>query len=150
MALASERPEWQIVATDVSVKALDVARQNAQQLKISNVIFSQGSWLGALATPVNIILSNPPYIAANEWDAYAPNLRCEPFSALVSGPDGLDAIREIIHTAKSFLKPEGYLLLEHGFAQAAAVRSIFAADGYNDVHTFHDLSGKERLTIGQV
>ena len=151
LALASEQPSWQIFATDCSEAALDIARQNAKQLALKNITFLCGHWFQALPQGLtfDMVVSNPPYIALAEWETYAEGLKNEPYQALVSGMDGLDAIREISRSAKDYLKPGGYLLVEHGFSQGEAVRSIFAADGYNGVRTIHDIANLERLTLAR-
>lgn len=150
LALAHERPAWQIYATDASESALSIAGKNAQQLGLENVYFSCGNWCTALPrADFDVIVSNPPYIGETEWAAYADNLRYEPRNALVSGGDGLDAIRIIIHSAKDYLRPEGYVLVEHGFLQGASVRRLFAASRYSHIHSVRDLSGQERITIAQ-
>lgn len=150
LALAHERPAWQIYAIDCSDKALQVASFNAQQLGLNNVSFLLSNWCTALPHLMfDVIVSNPPYIAETEWDVYAAGLLFEPKNALVSGKDGLDAIRVITQTAHSFLKPGSYLCIEHGFEQGAAVRQLFAAEGYNDVLSVRDLAGQERITVGR-
>src|SRR5579883_886559 len=106
LALASERPHWDIHAVDSSEQALEVARKNAQQLQLHQVSFHHGNWCTALlSTDFDAIVSNPPYIAEMEWAQYAEGLAFEPRQALVSGKDGLEAIRTIIQTAKHCLKP---------------------------------------------
>lgn len=150
LALAHERPEWQVTATDASESALLVASNNAQRLGITNISFCQGNWCTALPeTRLDVIVSNPPYLGECEWAAYADGLAYEPRSALVSNIDGLDSIRTIICHAKRYLKPNGYVVLEHGYLQGAAVRKIFAASGYSQIHSVRDLAGQERVTIGQ-
>jgi release factor glutamine methyltransferase len=151
LALGYERSKWQICAVDASESALAIARNNAQKLALKNISFYQGNWCTALpCTGFDVIVSNPPYIGEAEWERYADGLAFEPRSALVSGQDGLDAIREIGQSAKRYLKPFGYVLVEHGFLQGTAVRTIFAAAGYGEIHSIHDLSGNERVTIGRV
>ncbi len=150
LALAHERPNWEIHATDDSECALKVAQMNARRLSINNVSFHQGNWCAALPSDgFDIIVSNPPYIGEMEWDIYAENLAFEPRSALVSGLDGLDSIHTIIHSAKQYLKSGGQLLIEHGFLQGSAVRKIFAACAYSQIHSVRDLSGQERATIAR-
>lgn len=147
LALGSERPGWQIHATDCSQKALKRASANAEKLGISNIIFHEGSWCAALpACQFDAIVSNPPYLA--EEDPHLEALRYEPALALVSGSDGLRAITEMVGSAGSFLVPGGWLLLEHGFEQGDAVRTLFEAAGYQQVTTVKDLSGLERVTSG--
>lgn len=150
LALAHERPAWQIYATDISESALQIASKNAQQLRIENVSFYQGSWCTALPRlGFDMIVSNPPYIAETEWPAYVKGLAFEPVSALVSGVDGLDAIRVISLSAKDYLNSDGYLLIEHGFLQGQAVRDLLMAEGYDSVCSVCDFSGQERVTLGR-
>jgi release factor glutamine methyltransferase len=149
LALAHERAHANIYATDASDAALQVARNNAQRLALANISFHQGNWCTALpCNDFDVIVSNPPYIGEIEWQAYADGLTFEPREALVSGEDGLADIRTICHSAREYLKPAGYLLIEHGYLQGAAVRKIFAASGYSQIHSARDLSGQERVTIG--
>lgn len=152
LALASERSKWQISATDVSESALQIASKNAQRLGLSGVSFYLGSWCTALPLYVDydVVVSNPPYVAESEWKTYADGLAFEPRNALVSGEDGLTAIREISETAKQYLKHDGYLVVEHGFLQGSAVRDIFAVRGYSGIYSVRDLSGRERITIGKL
>jgi len=150
LALAKEKPVWNIYATDISHAALERAKKNASQLTIENINFFQGNWCTALPrNDFDIIVSNPPYIAEAEWDLYAENLAFEPKNALVSGEDGLDAIRQISQSAKYYLKPGGYLLVEHGYLQADMVRELFAVYGYSHIDSICDLAGHERITLAQ-
>lgn len=150
LALAKEKPAAQVYATDASDCALQIARKNAQRLELGNIAFYEGNWCTALpCDSLDVIVSNPPYLGEMEWDTYAEGLAYEPREALLSGLDGLDAIRTISHSAREYLKSDGYLLVEHGFLQGAAVRKIFAASGYSQIHSVRDLSDRERVTIGQ-
>lgn len=151
IALASERPLWHIDAVDISQNALTLASKNAQRLGFAHISFYQGNWFTALpAGKYDLVLSNPPYLTEEEWPAYAVSLAAEPKSALVSGQDGLDDIRVIAANAKLRLQHNGYLLMEHGAAQGALVRKILVDNGYLQVSTLLDLSGKERVTMGQI
>ena len=150
LALASERPLWEIDAVDISENALSVARNNAQRLGLGRVSFYLGSWFTALPAGLfDMVLANPPYLSEDEWPAYAVSLACEPRTALVSGLDGLDAIRIIIDGAREVIRPGGYLLIEHGMAQGANVRALLVASGCHGVRTLLDLAGLERVSIGQ-
>ncbi len=153
IALAHERPRWQIYATDQSVTALQVAEENAKRLLGSSKLqlaFICGNWCTALpCSEFDVIVSNPPYIAATEWDKYAQGLQYEPKDALISGEDGMDAIREIITSAPPYLRFRGYLVIEHGFLQGSAVRELFIDTGFKKVQTLRDLAGLERVTIGE-
>ncbi len=150
LALASERRRCQLYASDISNAALQVAQQNAQQLKLDNIHFSQGSWCEALPPqPFEIIVANPPYVDGNDPHLLADSLPFEPRSALTPGADGLAAIRTISRQARDRLRPPGWLLLEHGYNQAAAVEQILAEDGYSHIETRQDLTGNDRLTLAQ-
>lgn len=148
MALASERPHWTICAVDVSQSALQIASKNAQTLGLKNISFYLGSWCTALPDwDFDVIVSNPPYIAESEWSNYADGLQFEPYTALVSGMDGLDDIRVISRDARRYLVQGGRLLIEHGFEQAQAVQAILAADGYQLIDSIADLAGHLRVTM---
>lgn len=150
-ALAHERPLWRIDATDQSVKALQIASINAQQLKLTNISFYCGNWCTALpAKDFDVIVSNPPYITEKEWPMVASKLAFEPKAALVSGEDGLMAIREIVNSAVTYLRPGGYLWLEHGYHQGALVRELLAQAGFEGIQTEQDLAGCERVSGGRV
>ena len=150
LALASERLHWEIFAVDMSDSALRTARDNAQRLRINNVSFYLGDWFTALPErEFDLVVSNPPYLSKEEWPAYADGLAFEPECALLSGEDGLDAIRQICQTAHQYIRPGGVLLVEHGFLQGQSVRDLFILAGCSGVQTIHDLSGQDRITIGR-
>ena len=149
LALKATRPDLRVSAVDYSEDALAVARANAQRLGLE-VQFSQGAWFAALPQPTarfHVIVSNPPYIAAQ--DGHLVALSHEPLQALASGADGLDDIRQIIVQAPTHLHPGGWLLLEHGYDQAAAVRDLLRDVGFEDVQSRRDLSGIERCSGGR-
>jgi release factor glutamine methyltransferase len=147
LALKSVRPDWQVTALDASADALAVAQSNAKRLNL-NINFLQSSWFDALKdSKFNIIVSNPPYIVEGDWHMAA--LAHEPKQALTSGVDGLDDIRQIVHQAPEFLTSGGWLLLEHGFDQAAVVRDLLAQRGFKQVQSRQDLAGIERCTGGE-
>lgn len=151
LSLAGERPQARVVATDVSEDALAVARANAMSNGIANVEFRHGSWWAPLrAERFHLIASNPPYIADGDAHLAQGDLRFEPPTALSSGVDGLDAIREIVRGAPAFLLPGGWLLLEHGWDQGAAIRALMTATGFVDVATETDLEQRDRVTLGRV
>ena len=150
LAIAAERPLVHVVATDASEAALTVARRNADALRLHNIEFVLGDWCAALAEQsCEVIVSNPPYIAQDDPHLETGDLRFEPRMALVSGIDGLDAIRRIASDAPAHLQPGGWLLLEHGSAQAAAVRELLIAAGLCEVETQRDLEQRERVTLGR-
>jgi len=151
LAIASERPAWSILATDRSRQALDVAIHNAAALQIDNIQLLRGDWFEALPanTRVEVLLSNPPYIPEDDPHLQQGDLRFEPRSALASGADGLDAIRLIISQASAYLKPGGYLLLEHGYDQGSAVRQLMHQSALGEIDTHTDLAGHERVTMAR-
>ncbi len=161
LALLSQRPHAQVLGVDASPEALTVAAANATRLglPLATVLgrwFDElqpfGSpalptWVGCGTPWLDLVVSNPPYIA--QHDPHLPALRHEPLAALVSGPDGLDDLRQIVHAAPLHLKPGGWLLLEHGFDQAAAVAALLRAQGFESVTTRKDLAGLDRCTGGR-
>ncbi|MFA7386909.1 MAG: peptide chain release factor N(5)-glutamine methyltransferase [Thiohalobacteraceae bacterium] len=150
LAVASERPSCRIVACDESAAALAVAEHNARGLALRNLSFHHGSWYTPFAREsFDIILSNPPYIRAGDPHLGVGDVRFEPQSALVAGADGLDDLRSIIADAPDHLRPGGYLLVEHGFDQGAAVAELFTGAGFDAVTTTCDLSGQPRVTEGR-
>ena len=148
IALATERPLWQIVATDLSPEALAVAEANAAMLGRGRIAFVLGSWFEALPPgPFDLLISNPPYVAAD--DPALEALRHEPRLALTPGIDALASLRAIIHAAPAHLAPGGWLLLEHGATQGPAVAGELAERGFVTVRTHRDLAGRVRMTEGQ-
>ncbi|MFP8779282.1 peptide chain release factor N(5)-glutamine methyltransferase [Hydrogenophaga sp. RWCD_12] len=146
LTVAARRPDAQVTATDASADALAVAEANARRLGLP-VRFAHGAWLAAVPGECfHVIASNPPYIA--EGDPHLNALSHEPISALTAGPDGLDDIRQIVAQAPSALVPGGWLLLEHGHDQAASVRALLAAQGFDAVGSQQDLAGIERCSGG--
>jgi release factor glutamine methyltransferase len=150
LAIARELPQAQVVATDASAGALDVARRNAQRHAIDNVSFVHGDWLAPLVDRrFALIVSNPPYIEAADPHLTRGDLRFEPAAALASGSDGLDDIRRIVASAPGHLDPGGWLLFEHGWNQGAAARGLLHATGYTDVFTAPDLEQRDRASGGR-
>ncbi len=148
LALKSQRPLWQVHASDASEGALAVARANAAALGLA-VEFHHGDWLAPFAGQrFDVIVSNPPYIAAQ--DPHLAALSHEPLAALASGADGLDALRSIIAAAPAHLNAGGWLLLEHGHDQAEAVRALLHAHHFEQVSSRQDLAGIERCSGGQL
>ena len=146
LALKHSRAQWQVHALDFSADALEVARANAEQLAL-DVQFQQSSWLAGLEGRFAVIVSNPPYIAAQ--DGHLAALTHEPLQALASGADGLDDIRTIILQAPAHLQSGGWLLLEHGYDQAEAVRALLHSTGFTQVQSRRDLAGIARCSGGQ-
>lgn len=150
IALALERPKATVIATDRSRAALSIARANAARLCPGRITFLAGDWFEALGedgAPFDLIASNPPYVA--QGDPHLAALVHEPRQALVSGVDGLDAIRTIVAEAPARLGSGGWLLVEHGYDQGARVRDLFTRAGFVDVGTRRDFGGVERVTGGR-
>ena len=145
LSLAHERPHCKLVATDISRLALEVARENAARLKITNVEFLEGEWFTPIASRrFAVIVSNPPYVANDDPHLRSGDLRFEPRRALTGGPDGLAAIRKIVLRAPTHLESGGVLLLEHGYDQAERVRGLLASAGFSYIHSVSDLTGNSR------
>jgi release factor glutamine methyltransferase len=150
LSLAHERPHCRLVATDASIDALAVAQDNAATSQIGNVEFRAGLWFAPLAgTRYHLIVSNPPYIAAGDPHLSRGDLRFEPATALAAGADGLDDIRLLVAGAPQHLEAGGWLLLEHGWDQGAAVRALLQQQGFREVSTRRDAAGHERISGGQ-
>ena len=151
LALARERPDWQITACDCSSGALQTAQENAVLLNLKNISFYQSDWFSKIITPplFHAIVSNPPYIAANDPHLSEGDLRFEPQLALISGTSGLSALEHIIKHSIARLEPEGLLLIEHGFSQKVAVTSMLKDYGYVDVECWQDLHGNDRVSGGR-
>ncbi|MEK6246006.1 MAG: peptide chain release factor N(5)-glutamine methyltransferase [Pseudomonadota bacterium] len=148
VAVKFNRPESRVVAVDSDLSALLTARRNAAKLNLQ-IDFRHGRWFDPVAGErFELIVSNPPYVA--NGDPHLAALRFEPQGALVAGAEGLDAIREIVKAAGSFLLPGGGLLLEHGIGQHAAVRDLLAAAGLESVATWPDLAGIARVSGGRL
>ncbi len=148
IAVKNARPDAEVLATDLSDDALDVARANARTLGL-DLQTRSGAWWDALpGERFDLALSNPPYIAGG--DPHLPALRHEPTLALTPGGDGLDALRAIVAGAASHLQAGGWLLLEHGYDQAEAVRALLQSHGFSAVETRPDLAGQPRCTGGRL
>ena len=149
LSIAHARPDTDVVAVDASEGALEVAQYNAQQLNLDNVRLIVSDWFDALqGERFDLIVSNPPYVAADDTHLAQGDLRFEPRTALASGADGLDDIRRISTQAKAYLNVNGGLLLEHGYDQAARVRALLQQAGFSGVFSARDLSGIERVSGG--
>jgi len=154
LSIAKHRPNALVTAVDASPEALAIAQENAQRLHIANVRFVLSDWFEALSVESNpekydIIASNPPYIVAGDPHLSQGDLRFEPLSALASGNDGLDDIRRIIADAALHLSAGGFLLLEHGYDQAAEAAARLSGAGYAEIHHHLDLGGIIRVTEGR-
>ncbi len=146
--LAHARVHWQVTATDISVAALQVAKYNAQHYHIRNVCFIVGDWLTPFAgQQFDVIVSNPPYISVD--DPHLIALQHEPRQALVAADNGLAAIKQIITQALTYLRPQGWLFLEHGYLQAIAVRALLTQCGFSQIESINDLGQRARVTLAK-
>ena len=163
LAFASEKPHWQVVGVDVRPEAVALAADNARTLNITNATFLVSDWFSALrssspsesspgspspGSTFEIIVSNPPYIAADDPHLGQGDVRFEPRSALVAEADGMADLLHLITTAQAFLSPGGWLVLEHGYQQAPSVRQALKLAGYQSVESVQDMGGHERVTLG--
>jgi len=147
LAIAKERPDIKVSASDFSATALEIARKNARSLNL-NLTFFHSNWYESLPRKKwDLLVSNPPYVS--ESDPHLDALEKEPIEALVSGTDGLEAIRHIVRGSSCFLNPQGHLLIEHGFNQSEAVSRIFVANSFKNVVSAKDYSGIERVKLGK-
>jgi len=150
LALASERPGCEVHATDLSEKALRIARENSSTLKLGRIQFHEGSWLQPLTGRFHLLASNPPYVPKDDPHMRQGDCRYEPEMALSPGADGMAAIREITLQAMGKLETGGWLLIEHGHDQGADVRTLFLQSGLQSVSTYSDMAGLERVCVGQL
>jgi release factor glutamine methyltransferase len=149
LAIAHARPDVEVLAVDASIQTLAVAQENALSHGLSNLTFLQSNWFSALAKQkFDLVVSNPPYVAANDPHLQLGDLRFEPLSALASGADGLADIRHIVACAPAYLNPGGWVLLEHGYDQAAQVRELMNKAQLDCIFSEYDLGGIERITGG--
>lgn len=151
LALACERLSWQVLGVDRIPEAVVLAERNRERLRLNNAAFCQSHWFSAVAGErFALIVSNPPYIPSSDPHLIEGDVRFEPKSALVAGADGLDDIRLIASQAPQHLDAGGWLLLEHGYDQAAAVRELLVQNGFVEVESRRDLGGHERITLGRL
>ena len=151
IALAKERADWHITACDYSKGALQTARDNTTRLNLKNIRYLESDWFSHVITPkrFHAIVSNPPYIAANDPHLGEGDLRFEPQMALIGGSNGLSALEHIIKHSIARLEPDGLLLIEHGFSQKEAVTSMLGEYGYIQVQCWQDLHGNDRVSGGR-
>jgi release factor glutamine methyltransferase len=151
LAIASERPHSAVLGVDVSAAAVALARRNASRLNVGNAAFIESDWFSAVPKKrYDAIIANPPYVAAGDEHMRQGDLRFEPPAALTAGADGLNAIRSIIAGAATYLSPEAWLLIEHGYDQADAVLAMLRDAQFSDVQSRRDLAGIPRTALGRM
>lgn len=151
IAIASEKPGWQIAASDVSAQALALATDNSSKHMTGNITFIRSDWFDGIEQhDFDIIASNPPYIASDDPHLLEGDVRFEPASALNSGKTGMDDIEHLCAHAKKYLQNNGWLILEHGYNQKQQVTECFANNGYKEITQQQDLSGHTRMTAGKI
>lgn len=151
LSLAKDRPQWEVTAVDRVQEAVELAERNRRRLHLDNAQVLHSHWFSAVqGQRFDLILSNPPYIAASDPHLVEGDVRFEPSSALVSGTDGLDDLRLIVSQAPAHLESGGWLLLEHGYDQGPAVRDLLSGHGFEQIQTRRDLGDHERITFGRV
>jgi release factor glutamine methyltransferase len=146
-SLALHKPNWEISATDISTKALEIAAKNAAALACTQLRFKLSNWFASIEGKFDLIISNPPYIAFDDECFTEKSLSFEPKSALISNDNGLADIKEIITAAKNFLKANGSLIIEHGNAHADEIKYFLMHNGYSNIITIKDLAGHERFSV---
>ena len=153
LAIASERKNCHVLATDISQAALSIAQKNAAKLALDNIHFRQSHWFDSIVqtstSKFDIIVSNPPYIAEDDPLLAADVRKYEPSQALISNDNGLSDINQIIQNSLAYLSPQGWLLFEHGYAQADAVQALLKQNGFTDISTIEDLNQHPRVTMAQ-
>ena len=149
LALASENPDWQITASDRVIEAVELARENSQNLNLPITVL-QSHWFDDIpAGTFDLLISNPPYIPASDRHLSEGDVRFEPSSALVAGGDGLDDIRLLVNQGLAWLSDGGWMMLEHGYDQSEAVRELFARAGWLTIETRKDYGGNDRMTLAR-
>ena len=146
IALAKERPDLSITATDISIQALEVARENARKHKCE-ITFERSNWFESVGGKWNLILSNPPYVAEN--DPHLASLELEPRVALVSGPTGFEALDILTENARHHLKPCGHLIIEHGIGQAQEIKKKLASHNFTEISSHKDLANINRIVTAK-
>ncbi|MGH1474120.1 peptide chain release factor N(5)-glutamine methyltransferase [Yersinia proxima] len=149
LALASERPDCAVMGVDIKADAVALAQHNASKLAITNVNFQQSSWFDSVNGRFTLIVSNPPYIDANDPHLNEGDVRYEPHSALVAEAEGIADLAEIIRQSPAYLEVGGWLMLEHGWQQATAVQQLLNNSGFSAVMTYKDYGNNDRVTLGQ-
>ena len=152
LALANEKKSWQCVGVDKHIAAVELAEKNRTHLKLDNVTILQSDWFSAIVSEeaFDVIVSNPPYIDPSDKHLQEGDVRFEPLSALIADKKGLFDLEFIITYTPKYLKPNGWLLVEHGHDQGATVRDLFTANHFDDINTFRDFGRNERVTVGKL
>ncbi len=149
IALASEKPNWEITASDFSISALKIAKKNIKKYSFNNIHIHQSNWFNQINKKFDLIISNPPYIAENDPHLKQGDLNFEPKEALCSGKNGYEAIEIIILNSPQHLKPNGWLFFEHGHNQEIHSAKMLEKRGFRNIRNTCDISGMQRIIGGQ-
>ena len=150
LAIARERPHCEIIAVDIDEAAIETARLNAQRLDIHSIVFHTGDWCEPLTgMQLDMIVSNPPYIAESDPHLLSGDVRFEPRTALAAGPQGMDELRRIARCAVNYLQAGGWLLMEHGYDQGLLARQLLEGTGFTEVIDYTDDAGQDRVIAGR-
>jgi release factor glutamine methyltransferase len=149
LAIKKERPDCRIIGIDKSLNALEIAQQNAQNLNLK-IEWLESDWFSNINCKADVIVSNPPYVAAHDPHLMQGDVRFEPQSALIAGKDGLDDLFYLIDKSKDFLNRNGWLFLEHGFDQGFEINSLLKKACYTNIKTYKDSNGQDRVSGGQI
>lgn len=150
LALAKERNAWRVLGVDIDTEAVQLAQRNAQKNQIANARFAQSNWFTDVAEIFDLIVANPPYIAADDPHLQQGDVRFEPQRALIADDQGMAAIAAIAQSAPQYLMQGGWLLLEHGWEQGIAARATLSRNGFADITTWCDDGGRDRVTGGKL
>lgn len=150
ISLARENPDWLVTGSDISEPALNLAKQNSKQLQTDNTVFVHSDWFDNITEHgFDIIVSNPPYIIDDDPHLSEGDVRFEPRAALTAGNTGMDDIEHLCQHAKTYLKNNGFLIIEHGYNQAQLVSDCFVKNAFTEIEQRQDLSGHTRMTAGK-
>lgn len=149
LAIKKERPDCRVLGVDKSLNSLNISKQNSQYLNLE-VEWIESYWFSNIKIKAEMIVSNPPYVAAHDPHLMQGDVRFEPRSALISGEDGLMDIKYLIDNTKFYLKKQGWLFLEHGFDQGNIIKSLLKTACYTNINTYQDSNGQDRVSGGQI
>lgn len=150
LALASSRPNWNILGVDINNEAISIAAYNAKQLGLKNVKFIQSNWFSSIGNNTfDFIISNPPYLSSKEIKLFSENIKFEPLNSILSGDNGLKDIKHIILNSQQYLNRNGWLVIEHGWKQKKLVKKLFKENAYIHIYSRKDYGRNDRIVVGK-